>query len=174
VAVAPSPCILPAASRQISPRVRRFPSGSQGAQTGPRGLAGGGTGKHRAGAHVPLPPTRQRESPSAVNFSAPSHSSQPVPRQAIFCLIPRSISASRTALKEWWDMPARSLSNSPLNAAAWQALCFQSVQCQFIPGRLGLPGYQPPDSPLQQRHFPQGEIHGPAVDAQGSRHQGLK
>lgn len=47
-------------------------------------------GSAETGAHVPLSPTLQGESPSAVNFSAPSRSSQPVPRQAIFCLIPGS------------------------------------------------------------------------------------
>ena len=167
----PSPRILPASSLQISLRVRRFPSGSQGAQTGPRRLAGGGAaGCAETGAHVPLSPTLQGESPSAVNFSASSHSSQPVPRQAIFCLIPRSRRASQPLARHMRSggICLQEVSATPPRSpAALQALLFQSVQCQFIPRSLALPGYQPPNLPLQQRHIPKGEIHRTAVDAQG-------
>lgn len=54
--------------------------GSRSAQTGPRGLAGAGA-EPTSHCHL-LSPTWQGESPSAGNFSAPSHSSQPAPRQA--------------------------------------------------------------------------------------------
>ena len=138
----PSPRILPASSLQISLRVRHFPSSSQGAQTGPRRLAGGGAaGCAEIRAHVPLSPTLQGESPSAVNFSASSHSSQAVPRQAIFCLIPGSRKASQPLalhMRSGGICLQEVSATPPRSPAALQALLFQSVQLSVHPTKTCL------------------------------------
>lgn len=137
--------------------------GSRSAQTGPRGLAGAGA-EPTSHCHL-LSPTWQGESPSAGNFSAPSHSSQPAPRQAFSVSSPGAkehlslshIRHGRICCQEASATPPRSPAGSVISASTVSAHPTEKWLTQ-VPATLFT---------SQQRHIPKGKAPRSAGDAQG-------
>lgn len=148
---------------RCSIHVRHVPS-SPSAQTGPRGLAGAGA---EPTSHLSaLSPTWQGESPSAGNFSALSHSSQPAPRWAFSVLFPgakehlsfSSVRNGGICCQEVSATPPRSPAGSVTSASTVSAHPTEKwlTQVPTIP------------STSQQRHIPEGKAPRSAGTLQAS------
>lgn len=177
MAPAPWPRILPAASLQISLHIRRFPSSSRGAQTGPRHLAGGGQGEAQR-----LEPTSRFHPLCRVNHQEPLTFQHL--RTAPSLYQDRQFSVSFPGAEEHLSLSrgtqgvvgyackkSHQSSQKPSSAAGF-VISVSAVSVH--PTKTRLTQVPTPELPLQQRHIPKGEIHRPAVDGSKHHQQGLK